>query len=101
MISFNYFFFQAGSGKTTLLQEIIKTRQRPLVTATTGLCAVNLNGRTVHSVLGLGDGTRSADEVADSLRGSSRDAILDSDILIIDEYSMISKDLLEKVSPKW
>ncbi|HRY63080.1 MAG TPA: AAA family ATPase [Patescibacteria group bacterium] len=94
----------AGSGKTYILNQYIKyLREKNLnvsVTATTGIAATHLNGLTIHSWSGLG--------VKDDLRGSDFDDllkkrhlrrnILGTDVLIIDEISMLHAHQLDLVN---
>ena len=91
----------AGSGKThALLEFIAEARRRGktvAVTATTGLAASALNGSTIHAWSGLG--------VADSLPGgfvsnlskSRVDTIAKTDVLIIDEISMLHDYRLDMI----
>lgn len=79
---------QAGTGKTAILVEIInrsiKNGKRVAITATTGIASINLpGGQTLHSFLNVGlKGTK-------RLTIENRDTIKTTDILIIDEVSML------------
>ena len=93
----------AGSGKTFLLDKFIKlisaTEKRIAVTATTGLAATHLRGRTIHSWVGIG--------IADQLTRSQLNKIITStklqenirttNILIIDEISMLHDFRLDMI----
>jgi len=91
----------AGSGKTYLLERFIRAARRSgkrvAVTATTGLAATHLGGVTIHSWSGIG--------VADTLpRGHTgklsrqRKANIEStDVLVIDEISMLHDFRLDMV----
>lgn len=83
----------AGTGKTYLLNQFIK-RARAMgkkvsVTATTGLAATHLNGNTIHSWSGMGIYDDLPDHFFDKLSKTRRDTILKTDILVIDEISMM------------
>jgi ATP-dependent DNA helicase PIF1 len=91
----------AGSGKTFLLERFIRRARRSgkrvAVTATTGLAATHLGGTTIHAWSGIG--------VADSLPSGhvhrlsrQRVANIDAtDILVIDEVSMLHDFRLDMV----
>ena len=95
-----------GTGKSFLLKtmyELIpdRTGKHVAVTALTG-CAALLIGRfakTLHSWAGIGLGTESAALLAAKIRRSGKTLRrwLGTDILIIDEVSMMTPELLEKV----
>jgi ATP-dependent DNA helicase PIF1 len=95
-----------GTGKSFLLKtmyEMIPERRgkHVAVTAMTG-CAALLIGRfakTLHSWAGIGLGTESAAVLAAKIRksGNSNKRWHQTDILIIDEVSMMTPELLEKL----
>lgn len=96
---------QAGCGKTFLLKHVInwarENNMKVGVTASTGLAAYLLRGRTIHSFLGIGLAKQSAQSLAESLRKKNKplyNKLKALDILIIDEMSMINADLLDKIS---
>lgn len=97
---------QAGTGKSFVLSHIVQWARENNncigVTATTGAAAVLIRGITIHSYLGLGLGTKSANDIANKLKQKSfyrhiLIRILKLQILIIDEISMIPADLLDKI----
>lgn len=91
-----------GTGKTFTLQSIVNAlkNEHPIniaVTASTGLASkqIGVKASTLHSWAGLRDGRYSNDELARLLTNditfkSSRQRITTTDVLIIDEISMIS-----------
>jgi len=95
-----------GTGKSFLLKtmyELIPERRgkHVAVTALTG-CAALLIGRfakTLHSWAGIGLGRESSTVLAATIRrsGKALRRWLGTDILIIDEVSMLTPDLLEKL----
>ena len=85
----------AGSGKTFLLRLFIKRLKkqgrRVAVTATTGLAATHLGGRTIHSWAGIGIHDTLTSGMLDKLRKKKQlvKEIEDTEVLIIDEISML------------
>lgn len=94
----------AGTGKSYTIKYIIeylkKNNKKFAVTATTGTAAVMIGGQTLHSFLGLGHGTASIKEIYNNILRNKKkyDNISCIDTLIIDEVSMLDKDLFEKIS---
>jgi len=93
----------AGSGKTYVLNqyiEYLKNKNIPVaITASTGIAATHLNGKTIHSWSGLGI-RDTLDEK--SLRKISngrqiRNQILKTKVLVIDEISMLHASQLDMV----
>lgn len=92
----------AGSGKSFLLNEIKKNNLKDLViTASTGIAAVNVNGTTIHSFGGLGTGELPAEVIAKKITKSfhtkTKERIRNIRYLAIDEVSMISGDFFNKI----
>ena len=91
----------AGTGKSTLL-DAWKRKLNPklvAVTASTGVAALLVGGRTVHSFFNIGKGE---DDIKDILRNrsnTSRSALAIRSIktLIIDEVSMIGASIFDKI----
>ncbi len=105
----------AGTGKSYILQNLVKVM--PLlsgnVTSTTGISAININGITVHSWMGIGkidfnykkpytqeerekEITQKARQLAKKISKKNKlkyKEILSCKILAIDEISMLSDDL--------
>lgn len=93
-----------GCGKTYLIKvfiEHIKTRTDKVIyfTATTGIAAYNIGGITINSLLGLGTGKGHVDTLISKIKKQKSlvARICSMDILIIDEISMMSADLFEKI----
>ena len=94
-----------GSGKSTCLKSIINWAQENDinlgVTASTGAAAFLINGRTIHSFLGIGLGNDTALKLASKTLATNElvyTRISTLKILIIDEISMISAELFKKIS---
>ena len=93
---------QAGSGKTFLLNEFINEARKKgkivAVTATTGLAATHLNGTTIHSWSGMGVANSISGNFYSKIRKPRRENICETDILIIDEISMLHDYRLDMVN---
>lgn len=91
----------AGSGKTYVLNEFIRQSKNNgkhvSVTATTGLAATHINGTTIHSWSGIGVLDELPDDFEDELLKTRRDIIETTDVLIVDEVSMLHDYRLDMV----
>ena len=97
----------AGSGKTHLLNQYIDYLQQHKVgvaiTASTGIAATHLGGQTIHSWSGLGikDSLNKHDIEVLSEKSYLRKRYANTDVLIIDEISMLHHfrlDLVDKIA---
>jgi Cdc6-like AAA superfamily ATPase len=106
---------KAGTGKTTLLKEIIKTTHKNVVVvAPTGIAALNAGGVTIHSMFQLPFGgflptNAQAPHISDyvkfenkdslrrhfNMRAEKKSVIMNMELLVIDEVSMLRADLLD------
>ena len=92
---------KAGTGKTTFLKTIMEhSRKRPIVVAPTGVAAINAGGVTIHSFFQLPfspyvPGAKV--ECKFDFGKEKRKIIASSDLLIIDEISMVRADLLDAI----
>lgn len=91
----------AGSGKTYVLNQFIKLAKHEgkhvSVTATTGLAASHLGGTTIHSWSGIGVHDELPNYFVDNLAKGRREIIEKTDVLIIDEISMLHDYRLDTV----
>ena len=90
----------AGVGKSYLVNEIVKSTKKKIgVCAMTGCAALLINGATLHSYLAIGLAADPAKVLANRVRKfvTIVQRILDLDILLIDEVSMLNDELFEKV----
>lgn len=91
----------AGAGKTFVLNQFIKLAKAEgkyvSVTATTGLAATHLGGSTIHSWSGIGISDEIQHGFADNLSKGRREIIEKTDVLIIDEISMLHDFRLDMV----
>jgi ATP-dependent exoDNAse (exonuclease V) alpha subunit len=95
----------AGTGKSYTLKEIVKwarlTKRECATTSTTGSSAFLIGGRTIHSFLGIGLGTKTAQELAKSVMMKNKQVYQRLKIikmLVIDEISMLDVELFDKIS---
>ena len=105
---------RAGTGKTTLLKEVLReTNKNAVVVAPTGVAAINAGGVTIHSMFQLptaafipdfqtGTGsdhfiTRNQLAQSQRIRKERRQLIIELELLVIDEISMVRADLLDAV----
>jgi DNA-binding NarL/FixJ family response regulator len=108
---------KAGTGKTTFLKSLISlTHKKAVIVAPTGIAAINAAGVTIHSLFQLPFGTYlpKIATVADdqsyqhyhtpksiirhlNMNATKRRILLDLELLIIDEVSMLRADLLDAI----
>lgn len=95
----------AGSGKTTIINRFIEHLDAEFdgaisvaKTATTGIAAQLIGGRTIHSWAGLGIDSNPFDRKnLTSQMWGAKQRILEASVLIIDEISMMPAYLFEKL----
>lgn len=108
---------KAGTGKTTFLRSLVSlTHKKTVIVAPTGIAAINAAGVTIHSLFQLPFGTFLPKTVPDQQMGAyqhyhtpksiikhlnmnatKRRILLDLELLIIDEVSMLRADLLDAI----
>jgi len=90
---------EGGTGKSFLIEEIAKLYPKCSITATTGIAATSIGGKTLHSYLGLKAVFNDEAEVVEDATIFEGSKLVGSDdtVLIIDESSMMGKDLFSKV----
>ncbi|MBC7764094.1 AAA family ATPase [Microbacteriaceae bacterium] len=91
----------AGTGKTFVLNQFIKLSKyegkHVSVTATTGLAATHLGGSTIHAWAGIGVNDTLPHNFAEHVAKGRREIIEKTDVLIIDEISMLHDYRLDMV----
>ena len=91
----------AGTGKTFVLNQFIKLAKyegrHVSVTATTGLAATHLGGTTIHAWAGIGVLDAIPSGFAEHIAKGRREIIEKTDVLIIDEISMLHDYRLDMV----
>lgn len=92
----------SGTGKSMVIwtfKNAFGNKKKIAITSTTGISALLIGGTTVHSYLGLGLGKDTVENMIKKIK--SRPHIkkrwLELDVLIIDEISMLSIELFEKI----
>ena len=94
----------AGTGKSFTIKyiiELLKANNKNVgLTATTGTAAFIIGGQTIHSFMGMGIGEDTTANIFIKIKkkaGIYR-TLVELDVLIIDEVSMLDAALLEKIS---
>ena len=91
----------AGSGKTFTLNQFIKlaknSGKKVSVTATTGLAATHLGGNTIHAWSGIGIYDYLSRKFFEKFPKTRAEIIKNTDILVIDEISMLHDFRLDMV----
>ena len=96
-----------GTGKTFLIHHIRKqletSGKKVAITSLTGMAALLIGdgARTIHSWSGLGIGNRTVEDYYNFIlvkQKKTREAWRETDVLIIDEISMMSDDFFEKLN---
>ena len=95
-----------GVGKSYLIktmEEFIKKEKeykKMYVCSTTGISAYNIGGMTIHSFMGIGTGEMEITALIKKVcrKKMYRERIMNTDILVIDEISMLSGELFEKLN---
>jgi ATP-dependent DNA helicase PIF1 len=95
----------AGVGKSYVIQEFVKfIKSKNIknigITSTTGISSLLIGGSTLHSFLGIGLGNSSNDSLFTKIKGKNKlwKRWRTLDILIIDEVSMLSPKLFDKLN---
>jgi ATP-dependent DNA helicase PIF1 len=99
----------AGSGKSFLFRFIRQELEKKFkqygeralaVTAPTGIAAINVNGQTIHSWAGVGLGKGDVEKLYSNIKKSGKvtSRWKSCQTLLIDEVSMLSLDLFQKLS---
>ncbi len=98
---------QAGVGKSFLLNSFIQHYRENLeeekkmiyVTSLTGISALIVGGQTIHRYCGIGTGEKSIDELIKNIMRNpkAKQRYFNTRVLIIDEISMMSPDLFDKI----
>ena len=91
----------AGAGKTFVLNQFIRVAKNEgkhvSVTATTGLAATHLGGTTIHSWSGIGIDDSLEPNFIERMSKGRMEIISKTDVLIIDEVSMLHDYRLDMV----
>ncbi|MDQ1581378.1 MAG: ATP-dependent helicase, partial [Microbacteriaceae bacterium] len=87
---------RAGTGKSTLLNHLSwNTEKQLVISAPTGVAALNVGGQTIHSLFRLPIGVIADHEIEQS--AELRKLLNTIDTLVIDEVSMVNADLMDAI----
>lgn len=93
---------KAGTGKSFVTKEAIKLLQdsgkNVIAIAPTGVAANNIGGATIHSTFGLSPFGVLTFESCNFLKSSKRDVLKKTDVIFIDEVSMMRPDILDALN---
>jgi ATP-dependent DNA helicase PIF1 len=92
----------SGTGKSTIIKKFVDQwgrHKKIVITSMTGISALLIGGTTLHSYLGIGLGTDSVETLTKKLQDSYfyTKRWNQIDVLIIDEVSMLSPELFDKI----
>ena len=93
----------AGVGKSHCLKVLFEFMNKKMIfvakTALTGVAALNIGGQTIHSWAGMGLADEDTKSIVDKARNNkrARERVRGTGILFVDEVSMSSADLLNKL----
>jgi ATP-dependent DNA helicase PIF1 len=92
----------SGTGKSMVIflyKNLYESQRNIAITSTTGVSALLINGTTLHSYLGLGLGKESVKDLTDKILKNPKlkKKWIELDTLIIDEISMLSPELFDKI----
>lgn len=98
---------QAGVGKSFLINQFIdfyrknmqQENKKLFVTSLTGISALIIGGQTIHRYCSIGTGEKNIDDLVKSIFKNivAKKRYLDTQVLIIDEISMMSPALFDKI----
>ena len=95
---------KAGSGKTTFLKYLLEDLGRTknvLVTAPTGVAAINAGGQTLHSTFMLPfSPIRPGSDSLSYLTKTKREILKKTEVLVIDEISMVRPDWIDAIDER-
>lgn len=87
---------RAGTGKSTLLNHLAwNTEKQLVISAPTGVAALNVGGQTIHSLFRLPIGVIADHEIDQN--AELRKLLNTIDTLVIDEVSMVNADLVDAI----
>jgi ATP-dependent DNA helicase PIF1 len=90
----------AGSGKSYVINQVRKIYgKRASITSTTGISAIQLSGKTIHSWAGIGLGDKSVNFLVKEIKKTKAMCRWKySRMLVIDEISMLAPSVFDKLN---
>lgn len=96
-----YITGKAGTGKTTFLKWLVSNcKKKFVVTASTGIAAINAGGVTLHSFLNIPFGVHNPNSAVTQFNHAKIELMNTIDALIIDEISMVRPDTIDYIDQK-
>lgn len=97
-----YITGKAGTGKTTFLKWLVNNcKKKFVITASTGIAAVNAGGVTLHSLLNIPFGVHNPNSSINQGYIPAKVELMNTiDALIIDEISMVRPDIIDYIDQK-
>lgn len=93
---------KAGTGKSFITKEAIKLLQdkglNVIAVAPTGVAANNIEGATIHSTFALSPFGVLTFEKCNFLKSSKRDVLNKTNVIFVDEVSMMRPDILDAIN---
>lgn len=93
---------KAGTGKSFITKEAIRILEQSgknvIAIAPTGVAANNIGGATIHSTFGLSPFGVLDFEACNFLKSSKRDVLKKTNVIAIDEVSMLRPDILDALN---
>lgn len=91
---------RAGTGKSVLLEYFSEHSSKNVaVVAPTGVAALNVNGQTIHSFFKFAPVLQEIGSI-NTVDSRTKELLQALDVLVVDEVSMVSSDLMEAISEK-
>ena len=89
---------RAGTGKSTLLSHLTANTEKSFaVCAPTGVAALNVGGVTIHSLFTFPFGILGQVDIGRHMSRRTREVLRAIDMLVIDEVSMVSADMMDAI----
>ena len=93
-----------GVGKSLLIESYYKRAckkfgpDKVFKTSTTGISALNIGGKTIHSWAGVGIGDKTAAKYLEKMFFKTKKRWKETEVLFLDEVSMLHPDLFDKIN---
>jgi len=92
---------RVSSQSTILTSEVVpllkRLKKSVALTASTGVAAIRIHGQTIHSFAGVDLCQKSVSDLVQKMHSTARTRWRSTDVIIIDEISMVSADFFDKL----